>query len=223
MKLLALLLLFATPVLAQDAPELRQHRVTINAGAIVFGGYDIGMSSAKLRGNGTGLTPAPFTLLTAGSSFSRATAPELRVGFSVTHRFTIEIGATRGHQKIGVALSGDAEAPAQVIPGEAIEQYLFDANVQWQLPISLGRRLAPFVTAGGGHLRQLHEDRTFAETGQVYYAGGGARYWLRGGHGRAWPAGLRGEIHMNARRRGIDFEDKMRVFPTVSLLFFIGV
>ena len=79
------------------------------------------------------------------------------------------------------------------------------------------------MSGGAGHLRQLHEDRTLAETGRVYYAGGGARYWLRGGHGRARPAGLRGEFRLNMRDRGIDFEDKMRTYPTVSLLLFIGI
>jgi len=218
-----LLLVMATAAFAQDSPALREHRVTINAGAIVLGGYDIGSSSAKLRGNGTGSTPSSFTLLVADSAFTRVTAPELRVGVSLTKRVAIEFGATFGHPRIGIGISGDAESAAQQLPGETLEQYLFDGGVNWQVPLNLGRHLAPFVTAGAGYLRQLHEDRTLVETGQNYYAGGGARYWLRGGHGEAWPAGLRGEFRVNMRRRGIDFEDKMRAYPTVSVLFFIGV
>ena len=152
----------------------------------------------------------------AGTAFRDA-------GFSLTKRVALEVGATLAHPQIGVGISGDAESAAQALPGETLQQYLFDGGVNWQLPIDVGRRLAPFVTAGAGYLRQLHEDRTLAETGQVYYAGGGARYWLRGGHGAARPAGLRGEFRLNRRRRGIDFEDKMRAYPTVSILFFIGV
>ena len=37
--------------------------------------------------------------------------------------------------------------------------------------------------AGAGYLRQLHQDRTLIEHGQIFYAGGGLRYWLRGGDG----------------------------------------
>jgi hypothetical protein len=200
----ALLLLGATSAFAQEAPSLREHRVTINAGAIVLGGYDIGTSSAKLRGNAMGPAPAPFTLLTAHSAVTRTTAPELRVGVSLTWRIAIEFGATVGYPHVGVGISADAESVVQELPGEALEQYLFDGGLNWQLPVSLGRRLAP-------------------ETGRIYYAGAGARYWLRGGHGQAWPAGLRGEFRLNMRSGGIDFEDKMRAYPTISLLFFIGV
>jgi len=218
-----LLLVTALPAAAQDAPELRDHRVTINAGVTWLGGYDIGSSVVQLRGNGTGLTPPPFTLFTADSHFSTATAPEFRAGVSLTPRCVLEGGATLAHPRIAVGISGDAEAAAQELPGEALEQYVFDAGLNWQLPIDLGRRLAPFVTVGAGYLRQLHEDRGLAETGRIYYAGGGARYWLRGGHGNTRPAGLRGEFRMNLRRSGIDFEDKMRAYPTLSLFLFIGL
>jgi hypothetical protein len=46
---------------------------------------------------------------------------------------------------------------------------------------------------------------------------------LHGGHGTARSAGLRGEFRMNMRTGGIDFEDKMRAYPTFSLFLFIGV
>lgn len=218
-----LLVITAAPVIAQDAPELRDNRVTINAGITWLGGYDIGSSTAQLRGNGTGVTPPSFTLFTAESRFAKATAPELRVGLSLTRRLVLEGGATLAHPRIGVGIAGDPEVASQELLGEELQQYVFDAGLNWQLPIHIGRRLAPFVTGGAGYLRQLHEDRTFAETGRIYYAGGGARYWLRGGHGNARPAGLRGEFRMNMRRKGIDFEDKMRRYPTFSLFLFIGI
>ncbi len=109
------------------------------------------------------------------------------------------------------------------MPGEELQQYVFDGGLSWQLPINLGRRLAPFVIGGAGYLRQLHEDRTLAETGRIYYAGGGARYWLRGGHDNSRPIGLRGEFRINLRSNGIDFEDKMRTYPTFSVFVFIGI
>ncbi len=214
---------FPAVAAAQAPPELPDNRVTVSAGISWLGGYGLGTSTAQLRGNGTGAAPPSFTLFTADSRFSSAAAPELRVGVSLTRRLVIEGGAALSHPRIGVSIARDLESATQQLIGERLEQYVFDAGVGWQLPMSMGRRLAPFVTGGAGYARQLHEDRTLAETGRIYYAGGGARYWLRGGHGAARPAGLRGEFRINLRSRGIDFEDKMRTYPTFSLLLFIGL
>ena len=219
----ALLLAVSVPSFAQEAPQLRDNRVTINAGITWLGGYDVGTSTAQLRGNGTGSTAPPFTLFKADSRFSAATAPELRVGVSLTPRLTIEGGASLSRPRIGVSISGDAETPAQELPGEKLQQYMFDGGLSWQLPIHMGRRLAPFAIAGAGYLRQLHEDRTLAETGQIYYAGVGARYWMRGGHDKSRPIGLRSEFRINMRSKGIDFADKTRAYPAFSVLAFIGL
>ena len=218
-----LLLTLAAPSFAQEAPQLRDNRVTINAGITWLGGYDVGTSTAQLRGNGTGATTPPFTLFTADSHFVTTAAPELRVGVSLTPRLTIEGGASFSHPRIAVGIAGDAETAAQDLPGEELQQYIFDGGLSWQLPIHTGRRLAPFVMAGAGYLRQLHEDRTLAETGGIYYAGGGARFWLRGGHDNSRPIGLRSEFRINLRNNGIDFEDKMRTYPTLSVFVFIGI
>lgn len=213
----------AAAAYAQEAPALRDNRLTINAGATWLGGYDVGRSTAQLRGNATGPTPPSFTLFTADSHLTPVIGPEIRVSFSLTPRLAIEGGASLSRPRVGVRISGDAEAAAQELPGEQLDQYVFDGGLSWQLPISLGRRVAPFAVGGGAHLRQLHEDRTLAETGRIYYAGGGARVWLRGGHGRTRPVGLRGEFRVNVRDQGIDFEDKMRTYPTFSLFLFIGI
>ena len=220
---LFLLFLAASSALAQDAPQLRDNRVTVNAGISWAGGYEVGGSAAQLRGNAPGPTATPFTLVTSDSQFTSVMGPEVRVGFSLTPRLTIEGGATLSRPRVGVRIFGDAEAPSQELPGEELQQYVFDGGVTWQLPIGLDRRLAPFATGGAGYLRQLHEDRMSAETGRIYYAGGGARYWLRGGHGKEMPVGVRGDFRINVRRDGIDFEDKMRAYPTFSVFLFIGL
>ncbi len=207
---------------AQEAPSLRAHHFTIGAGLLWSGAYDIGDATAQLRGNGSG-TPPPFTLLTAESRVTSAVAPEFRVGFAATPRVALEFGVAVTRPHIGVAIAADPEAPAQQLLGERLEQYLIGGGVTWQLPIRMGARLAPFVSGGATFLRQLHEDRALAETGQIYHAGGGARYWFRGGHGAMRALGLQGDARMNFRTGGIDFEDTMRTFPTFSLAVFIGL
>lgn len=224
-RAIAVVGLLVLPALAhaQDAPALRTHRLTVAGGVISSGSYDVGSATAELRGNALGATAPPFTLFTADSEVSRGTAPEIKVGFAITSRFLFEAGGSVSRPRIGVAIAADPEAPAQQLPGEELQQYLFDASLSWQLPIRMGRRFAPYAIGGGGYLRQLHEDRTLGETGEVYYAGGGLRYFWRGGHGTQRPLGLRGDVRINVRRKGIDFEDQMRTYPSFSLLLFVGL
>ena len=89
--------------------------------------------------------------------------------------------------------------------------------------MTMAARVAPFVSIGGGYLRQLHEDRALAETGTIYYAGGGLRYWLRGGQGASMDVGVRADARINVRRDGIDFENKRRTYPSVSPMLFVGL
>jgi hypothetical protein len=220
--LLALLLMPAVAG-AQEAPALRAHHFTIGAGLVWSGAYDIGTATAELRGNAPGAIAPPFTLLTADSRVTSVTSPELRVGFALSRRVAAEFGLALTRPRVGVAISGDAEAAAQHLLGEELQQYIFEGGVTWQLPFGARGRFAPFVSGGGAFLRQLHEDRTLAESGQIYYSGVGARYWLRGGRGASTAIGLRGDARMNFRRNGIDFEDRMRRYPTFSLSLFIGL
>jgi hypothetical protein len=225
MRSLAILLaVLGLPEIAhgQDAPTLRKHQVTVGAGVVWSGAYDIGDATASLRGNGPGATPPDVTLFTAESRVTPTTSPELQAGFGATERLAVEFGVAFTRPHIGVEIAGDAEAPSQELPGERLQQYVIGGGVTWQMRIRMGARMAPFVSGGAAFLRQLHEDRTMAETGQIYYAGGGARYWLRGGHGAGRAYGLRGDARLNLRRKGIDFEDKMRIYPTFSLSVFVG-
>ena len=225
-----LLALLASPTLAraQDEASLRRHQFTVGGGVGWSGPYAIGDAAAELRGNGIGSLPPVFTLFTATSRMTPAISPELHVGYAVTPTTTVEFNFGYALPRVGVEISDDPEAPDQKLPGEQLQQYLIGGAATWQIPLPprvrarLGNRLAPFVIGGASFLRQLHEDRTLGETGQVYYAGGGARYFLRrdAGTGRAY--GLRADGRVNVRRNGIDFEDKMRLYPTLSVAAFIG-
>jgi hypothetical protein len=223
--LAALIALFLAPgaAAAQEAPALRAHHFTIGAGVVWSGAYDLGAATAGLRGNGPGATAPPFTLFTADSRVTSAAAPEVRVGFALSRTIAAEFGLALTRPHVGVAIAGDAEAAAQQLLGEELQQYIFEGGVTWQLPLGTGRRFAPFLSGGAALLRQLHEDRTLAESGQVYHGGVGARYWLRGGRGPSRAIGVRGDARMNFRRNGIDFEDKMRSYPTFSLSLFVGL
>lgn len=217
------LILTSAAAFAQQPPAVRAHRFTVGAGVVWSGAYDIGDATAQLRGNGPGASTSPVTLFATDSRVTSTASPELRVGFAMTRHIMLEFGVSVTQPHIGVAIGSDTEAPSQHLPGEKLEQYLFEGGATWQLPVRIGAKLTPFIAGGATFLRQLHEDRTLVETGQIYHAGGGARYFLRGGHGVGRDVGLRGDARMNLRRNGIDFDNTMRIYSTFSLSVFVGL
>lgn len=217
------ILLGATSAHAQQAPSLRAHRLVLEGGVVWSGGYAIGDRDVELRGNGLGSAPPPYTWLSTSSEVGSAASAIARIGFTLSPSIALEGGGVFGMPRLGFSIRGDAESPQQELEGEQLRQYLFDGALVWQLPMGMGKRARPFVIGGAGYLRQLHQERTLVETGQVYYAGVGARYWLRGGSGRMRSLGLRGDLRANFRRGGIDFEDKMRVYPTAAVHLFFSL
>jgi hypothetical protein len=206
----------------QIPPSLRAHHVTVSGGLVWTGGYSIGSATARLRGNGVGATAPSFTLFHADSSFDAVAGVDGRVGFAVTPALTVEAGVSYQRPGITTELSQDAEAAPVTLDAERVAQYLFDAAVSWQIPRArFGSRVRPFVIAGGGYLRQLYDERTVVETGSVYYAGGGVRYWLRGGDGQSRSIGLRGDGRAMWRLNGVDFEDQTRMAPMATLHMFV--
>jgi hypothetical protein len=203
--------------------DAAQAQVTINGGLGWSGGYDIGRSSAQLRPNSPGATAPPVTFFSVDSRIAPSPGGEVRVGVAITPRFSVEGGVLLANRRLAFAVSGDPESAAQRLDGETLHQYVFDAGVTWELPVLRRSRVQTFASGGAGYLRQLHQDRTLVETGQVYYVGGGARYWLRGRPTSSRSLGVRGDLRLNIRRRGIDFENRARTYPTVSLLMFVGL
>jgi hypothetical protein len=211
-------LVLADTASAQSAkpPSLLAHRLTLIGGVTWSGSYSIGSGDAILRTSAVGATPPPFTLFKAASTVESIAGFEGRAGFTVTKNLAVEVGGAFARPKVAVAISADPEVAAQRLEGEELHQYVFDAGAVWQLPYRVGRRARPFVSGGAGYLRQLHEGRTMIEHGQIFYAGGGLRYWIRGGDGLKRSLGLRADARATWRRGGIDFDNRTRTFPTIS-------
>lgn len=205
---------------ADEGPSLRRHHVTLSGGLSWMGGYPIGDALAQLRGNAIGATPPPFTLFHADSSVDGAAGIEARFGYSLSRQVSIELGLNYARPGVTTDLSQDAEASPVVLEAERLAQYVIDVGAVWQLPRPVVGKLRPFVTGGAGYLRQLYDERTLVETGSVYYVGGGARYWLRGGDGVRRSLGLRGDVRATWRKDGVEFDDSTRTFPSVSVMMF---
>ena len=220
--LLAAVVLAGSPVFAQEAPTLRPHRITLGGGIVWSGGYSIGVTSAELRGNGVGSSPPPFLLFAMDSSIQSAIGADGHVGFTVTPPLALEAGFGYSRPNIAVTISGDEEAaPATLDEAETLQQYVIGGAAVWQLPrVRLGSHVRPYVIGGGAYLRQLYQEQTLVETGQIIFAGGGVRYWLRGGSGSGGSLGLRADVRVNWRRQGVEFEDRTRAFPSFAASLF---
>ena len=211
----------ALMALALSAPAANA-QISIGGGLVWSGGYDLGGASAQLRTNAAGATPPPFTLFHVDSRIAPAPGGEFRVGVEIG-RLTVEGGASVARRQLGFSISGDPETGAQHFDGESLQHFVFDAGLLWELPVIRAPRLRTFAAGGAGYLRQLHQDRTLVQSGQVYYLGGGARLWLRGRPESNRSIGVRGDVRLNLRRHGIDFADEARIYPTLSLLMFLGL
>lgn len=217
------LMLLSASVHAQDAgPGLRPGRISISAGGVVNGGVTVGDVTGALRPNASG-TPPPFTLVRARSAIDRAVGVETRVAVAITRRLAVEVGAAYLQPELVVSILQDPELAGGAVVSDRLSQFTVDLSGLYQLPrVALGSRIRTYVLGGGGFLRQLHEGRTLAENGRTFHAGGGLRYWLRGGSARQAAVGARLEARVVHRTGGIDFEGAARTYPSASLLVFAG-
>ena len=214
----------ATAAAQDTGPSLRAHRFTVAGGVSWLGGYPIGSNTATLRRNETGTpTPGSFTLFAADASLRRAAGVDAKVGFGLTRTLAVEFGAGYARPRMVVEITGDPESPSVALSDEEISQYTVEAAVLWQLSqLNLGRRARPYVSVGGGYLRQLYDDRVKVETGRVAHIGGGVRYWLRGGNAARRALGLRAELRAERRSGGIELAGQARVFPVAQVFAFYG-
>jgi hypothetical protein len=216
----ASLLVSATAVAAQTpGATLRWFEVAVGGGLI--GGAGAGSSDANLRANDR--TERPYLLFTTDSRFDRTREIHLRASRPLTGRWSIDGGVAISHPDLRADIGADIEgAPATAVT-ETIDQYFFDAGVIVALHEFRLGRLSPFVTAGAGYLRQLHEGQTVVEHGQLFQAGAGVRYpLLTRASGVVRTLGLRGDVRSYVMRGGVSVENRPRPHIAISGSAFVG-
>jgi hypothetical protein len=163
------------------------------------------------------------TLFATQSDLGGAAGIEGRVGVRVTRTLVAEAEASYMKPQLRIAISADAEGAAATTATETIEQFTIGGGVAWQLP---GRRwsprFAPFIGAGGGYMRQLHEQGTFVQTGRFYQFGGGvnARLVSRR-HFHTNGIGIRADLRAVIRSRGVRADDGAKASPSVGVSLFV--
>jgi hypothetical protein len=208
--IIAVWLACSPPAFAQayGDPGPRRGSWEVGGGAVFVGGYDLGERSADLTRN-TGGPAGPFQLFDSDTRVTGVPGLQARLGFYVTDNLSIEGGFRFARPVLEIRLSDDAEEARDQTAEETLSQYVVDAAAVWHF----GRgRSVPFLIAGGGYVRELHEGDELVETGTMFHAGAGFKYWF-GATGRV---GLRAEGGVSFRDGGFDFDDGIRIVPTAG-------
>jgi hypothetical protein len=182
----------------------------------------LGSADANLRRNDP--VRQTFRLFATSSDVGRAPLWLVRLAFPLSRRFAIEGALTKATPDVRVSTTSDFEGAPSITTTETIDQYFIDGSIVVMLDeLRIGTRAVPFVAAGGGYLRQLHEGQRLVEQGEVYHAGGGIKYWLltrKAGTLRS--AGLRADAKAYFLRGGISFDDRPRSHVAISGSVFVG-
>jgi hypothetical protein len=220
--LVAAILLWAAPAVAQTADNRLPNRLEIDVGGGWLTGASLGEANAELLANERERTP--FQLFAADGRFAGAPTLHARAGFAVNRRFAVEGGMAFSRPNVEVSTSADVEGGPSLTIAERIDQYVFDGSVLILIDEArIGTSTVPYAAVGGGYLRQLHEGLTLVEHGYLLHAGGGLKHWLRARRtGRLRAAGVRADLRVYALSSGVSLDDRPRPRIAISGSVFFG-
>lgn len=157
---------------------------------------------------------ATRTVFKSSTTLEPAACVEGRVAFGLLSALDVEAAVAFGRTHLTTRLTGDAEA-ADAEASEPVTEYLLEGGVAAHLARWRRGRAVPFVSAGVGYMRQLHDGHTLVEGGQTWYAGGGLRYQKnQAGHGFR-SAGVRLELRATILTGALTVDGGTHLMPAV--------
>jgi hypothetical protein len=195
-------------------PAPRAGSWEISGGIVWAGGFDLGTTSAELTRNPTTGTGS-FDLFSADSKLASGVGVQGRLSGYLSANLAIEAGARLTRPVLRSHVSADVETSTATDVEETLSQYVIDGSVVWHLSgarFNRGRGV-PFVSAGAGYIRDLHEENQVIETGTEYHATAGLKLWFSD---RPRRLGLRAEAGVSIRDGGIDFREGRRTVPIAN-------
>jgi hypothetical protein len=204
---LAVLVAAAAPASAQSGGSAGA--IDVAVGALYMNRSPLASGDAKE----TTPTGGSFSLFSTSTTLAAMTGGELQMGVHMSRHLELFGAASFGSRQLRIEATNDKENAAAVTASERLQQFTFTGGALWFLG---GSRVAPFLSAEAGQLRELHEDKTFVESGLVYMAGGGVSMLFA----ERGSAGLR--LAGRAVVRSKQFLlDTRRVSPAVGLSVFV--
>jgi opacity protein-like surface antigen len=217
-----LCLLQCSSLHAQFARLPEPGRFELSAGPSWTGAVSYDSRDATLTtGNGD-----RFRLFSASSSLSAVTGIDVRFGARVTRFVHAEVLGTYGAPRLKTTIRGDVEGAAAVTASEPIKQFTLEGTgivvlSRWRF----GSRALPFVGAGAGYVRQLHDANVLVQTGRTYNVGGGIKFSLatRAGSRRGLQQiGLRVDGRACIRTGGVTLDGRAHTVPQFGASLFVG-
>jgi opacity protein-like surface antigen len=201
---IAVLLSSVAVAVAQDAAP-RPRSLEVSVGALAIGGVDFGSHNANLTANDPG--NPDFILFTTSSQINPGAGLDTRVTFNLSRTFGVEGAFAWTRQTAETKITSDADGAPNVTLTEDLSTYFVEAAAVVhlrRLGFARGRGL-PFVFAGGGYLRQLDGDSILVDTGTVFHAGGGIKYFFaQRVRGFVRDIGLRADGRFYVRSGGLE-------------------
>ena len=217
-RLVVVLAILAVPVRAgaqvfpgRDTPRAGSWEAS--GGVTWTDGFTGAERPAELTRNGE--TSGGFDLFTSEGEIANGAGVGARLGFYVSRSIAVEGGLRFSKPRLSYRLSGDAEEASPVTAEETLTRYVFTGSLVMHLrQATATRRLIPFLAAGAGYIRDLHEGAELVETGTEYHLGGGVKYWFGAARTRF---GFRGDVGMSITDGGFDLRtDSSRTLPVAS-------
>jgi hypothetical protein len=213
------------PRAVTPAGVAREPRFEFTVAFAVSGGSQLGTEQATFTPNQTGA--GRYVVFTVGSDLGWARGIEARVGYRLSSLLSLEAGLLASVADVGVAISGDQEgAPIADFKGERLKHFQFEGHLlvsPRRLRFARGRA-QPYLSVGGGVVRQLHEGNTLSESGSVVEAGAGLKIGLSaakaGGRRRA---GIRVDLRACRVQGGFNLGKKSRAYPAGMVGFFLAL
>jgi hypothetical protein len=167
-------------IAGSQSAVLAQSPGRLELGATVewFGPSDLGDRTPTLVGNPAERS-TPLPLFTTNGQQNPAVGLGAILGWRLARRVTIQGGFTVGWPGIELTTTDDVEREGETTSEGRLTEYLFDGGIVFDLGTGNTGKWRPFVSGGGGYLRQVHDGGTVIESGSVFYGGGGVKYRLR--------------------------------------------
>jgi hypothetical protein len=195
----------------------RPRSFEIAVGGEILTPQGLGSSTATLTSNSQ--TGTPYTYFVVNGTRAAAAAFRGRLGYNLTSILTVEGGVVISRGNVQGDVSADAEGVTATTLSDRMTQYFLDVSVLAhlrQMAFSSGAGV-PFLEAGGGYLRQVHEGNLAIDTGQIYHVGGGVTYMFsRRPTSKLTGVGFRADARIYVPRKGYSFSGSQQVFAGVG-------
>jgi len=188
-------------------------RFSVSAGVRWTGGSKIGERDA----DETTASGGAYRLFASDTRLGGTTGFEASLGARLARLIHAEVLVSYGQVDLLSHISSDVEGIPDADASESIGQLSVEGSAifdlaAWQLP----RRTMPYLAAGGGYLRHLHEGRMLVENGTVYHAGGGILIPLTSRAAGSARTALRFDAKAVIRKGGAIPDDTSHISPSVA-------